>query len=324
MSFSAEVRDELSRHEPDCEYCDISTLAAVARVCGTLNYSGPGHYRLQVATETGAVARTMIGLTHRVLKLETEFTVRKSVLHRTRNYLIVLPDQPDLEKALVLLGILDAKGSLVTGIPHHLTDRECCRRSYVRGALVAGGFVADPKGDFHLEIAVQGEQFAHELADLVCSLGVRARVNPRRGSYAVYLKSADDICRLLEILDAPQALADIRDARAVKSVKNEVNRQVNAEIANQSRSVGASQRQLEDIRRAEELGLRGNMSPAIEEFCDLREAHPELSLRDLGELADPPLSKSALYHRALRLEKLVEEASQEGGEEARTDHGKSL
>ena len=317
MSFSAEVRDELSRHEPECEYCDISTLAAVARICGTLNYSGPGHYRLQVATETGAVARTCIGLTHKILKLETEFSVRKSVLHRTRNYLIVLPDQPDLEKALVLLGILDSKGSLVTGIPHHLTDRECCRKSYVRSALVAGGFVADPKGDFHLEIAVQGEQYANELADLVCSLGVRARVNPRRGSYAVYMKSADDICTLLSILGADSAVASIQDARAMKSVKNDVNRLVNAEIANQGRSATASQRQLELIRRAGELGLRGTMSPAIEEFCDLREAHPELTLRDLGELADPPLSKSALYHRSLRLEKLVEEA--EGGERREAD-----
>ena len=311
MSFSAEVRDELSRHEPECEYCDIATLAALTRICGTLNYSGPGHYSLQVATETGAVARTVIGLTHKVLKLETEFTVRKSVLHRTRNYLIVLPDQPNLEKALMLLGILDRKGSLVTGIPQHVIARDCCRKSFVRGSLVAGGFVADPKGDFHLEIAVQGEQFAYELADLICELGVRARVNPRRGAYAVYLKSAEDICALLSILGAEHAVAEIEDARAMKSVKNEVNRRVNAEMANQSRTAGASQHQLDVIRRAEELGLRGNLSPALEEFCDLREANPELSLRDLGELTDPPLSKSALYHRALRLEKLVEEA--EGG-----------
>ena len=81
MSFTAEVRDELARCEPSCEYCDLATLAALARVCGTL-VAGSGGYRLQVATETGAVARTMIGLTHKILKLKTEFTVRKSVLHR--------------------------------------------------------------------------------------------------------------------------------------------------------------------------------------------------------------------------------------------------
>ena len=313
MSFTAEVRDELSRCQPECEYCELATLAALTRVCGTLTYTGPGHYRLQVATETGAVARTMIGLTHKILKLQTEFTVRKSMLHRTRNYLIVLPDQPELEKALVLLGILDWDRGLVHGIPRHIVARDCCARAYVRGALIAGGFVADPKGDFHLEVAVQGEVFAEALAALMGRLGVPARVNARRGSYAVYVKSADDICRLLEVLGASKALADIQSARAVKSVKNDVNRLVNAELANQGRSAGAAQQQLELIERADELGLRGTLSPALEEFCELRRAHPELSLRDLGELMDPPLSKSALYHRVLRLEKLVEEAEEERG-----------
>ena len=74
MSFTAEVRDELARCEPECEYCDLSTLAALTRVSGTLSLTGSGRYRLTVATETGAVARTMITLTHRILKLKTEFT----------------------------------------------------------------------------------------------------------------------------------------------------------------------------------------------------------------------------------------------------------
>lgn len=308
MSFTAEVRDELARCEPSCEYCDLATLAALARVCGTL-VAGSGGYRLQVATETGAVARTMIGLTHKILKLKTEFTVRKSVLHRVRNYLIVLPDQPDLEKALVLLGILDRQGNLVAGIPHHAVARDCCRLAYIRGALIAGGFVADPRGDFHLEIAVTGEQFAYALADLICQVGIRARVNRRRSSYAVYVKSVEDVRNLLHIVGARRCVEDIEDVRAMKSVKNDVNRLVNAELANQGRSAGAAQRQLELIEQLKRLGLRDNLPRALADFCDLREAHPDLSLRDLGQAARPPLSKSALYHRVLRLEKLVADSS---------------
>lgn len=308
MSFTAEVRDELSRCAPECEYCNLATLAALTRVCGTLSLVGRGHYRLQVATETGAVARTMIGLTHQILKLETEFTVRRSVLHRVRNYLISLPDQPDLEKALVLLGILDRSGSLVTGIPRHVVARDCCRRAYIRGSLIAGGFVADPRGDFHLEISVNGEGFARALADLIGQTGVRARVNRRRSSFAVYVKSAEDILRLLEEVGATRSVAEIREARAVKSVKNEVNRRVNAELANQGRSAGAAQRQLELIDQVDALGLRDSLPEALASFCDLRRAHPDLSLRDLGAVADPALSKSALYHRVLRLERIVAEA----------------
>ncbi|AEB07357.1 protein of unknown function DUF199 [Coriobacterium glomerans PW2] len=307
MSFTAEVRDELSRCEPACGYCDLATLAALARVCGTLTYAGPGRYRLQVATETGAVARTMIGLTHKILKLRTEFTVRRSVLHKVRNYLITLPDQPDLEKALVLLGILDRSGSLVRGIPRHVVSRPCCRIAYIRGALIAGGFVADPRGGFHLEIAVQGEAYARALAELIGTEGIRPRVNRRRSALAVYIKSADDIRRLLLDVGARRSVAAIEDARAMKSVKNEVNRRVNAELANQSRSAGAAQHQLGLIERVDEMGLRDTLPRALRVFCDLREAHPDLSLRDLGNLADPPLSKSALYHRITRLERLLEQ-----------------
>ena len=308
MSFTAEVRDELARCAPECTYCDVSTLAALVRVCGTLSITGKGGYQLQVATETGAVARTMIELTHKILKLKTDLTVRRSILHKVRNYLIVLPDQPDLEKALVLLGILDRSGGLVAGVPRHVANRACCRRAFVRGSLIAGGFVADPKGDFHLEIAVQGEQFARDLAALIEGMGVHARVNPRRGAYAVYIKSAEDIKMLLSKLGAHRAVAEIEEARAVKSVKNDVNRRVNAELANQTRSAGAAQRQIELIEALEKLGLRRDLPEALETFCALREAHPDLSLRDLGQLSDPPLSKSALYHRVLRLEKMVEEA----------------
>ena len=124
----------------------------------------------------------------------------------------------------------------------------------------------------------------------------------------MYVKSAEDIEHLLEQVGATRSVAEIRDARAVKSVKNDVNRRVNAELANQGRSAGAAQQQLELIWRLERAGLREGLPEALEEFCRLREAGPDLSLRDLGQMADPPLSKSALYHRVLRLERIASKA----------------
>ena len=274
MSFTAEVRDELARCEPECEYCDLSTLAALTRVSGTLSLAGSGRYRLTVATETGAVARTMITLTHRILKLKTEFTVRKSVLHKVRNYLITLPDQPDLDKALVLLGILDRRG----GTRRRCSPAHRCpsllQVAYIRGALIAGGFVADPRGDFHLEVAVQGEQYAKGLCDLLEQIGVHARVNARRGSFAVYIKSAEEIEQLLKLVGAKRSVAEIEEARAVKLVKNDVNRRVNAELANQTRSAGAAQHQLALIDELEQRGLRDTLPDAWRSFATCASAIP--------------------------------------------------
>ena len=310
MSFTAEVKDELSRVEPATSVAELAQLSALIRVCGTLSFRGSGRYSIRIATETGAVARTIIKLTHKLFDLDTALTVRRSVLHKTRNYLIEMPEQDELADDLVRLGILVPGRGLATGVPTPLLGTRPAREAFVRGAFMAGGFIADPRGDFHLEIAVTGEDFARGLVALIGSFGISARLNRRRGAFAIYLKSFDDVIALLHAMGARRMARVVEVARAKKSVKNDVNRRVNAEMANQARSTGAAAAQLDLIARAErEVGLSA-LPPALREFCRARRAHPELSLAALGEELDPPASKSAMYHRVLRLEEIVVEAEQ--------------
>lgn len=306
MSFTAEVKDELARVGGSCPECDVAELAALVRVCGALSFHGSGAYSIRVSTETGAVARTVIRLAHEVFDLDTSLTVRRSNLHRSRNYLIEIPEQKGLERALIRMGVLILGRGLSSGIAARVVARPCCRAAYLRGAFMAGGFIADPRGDFHLEIAVTGDEFADDLLELLDDEGITARVNRRRGSYAIYLKSFDDIAALLGVVGAERTARAVKNIRVMKSVKNDVNRRVNAELANQARSTGASADQLALIDRVErEIGFDA-LPPALMQFCVARREHPELSLRDLGAQMMPPLSKSALYHRVLRLEKLLE------------------
>ena len=307
-SFTAEVKDELSRVEGRCPTCERAQLSALLRVCGTLSFKGTGRYALRITTETGTVARTIIKLVHDIFDLNTSLTIRRSVLHKTRNYLIELAEQDGLEEALVELGILVPGQGLAAGIPRSLLQKRCCREAFVRGAFMAGGFIADPRGDFHLELAVTGEDFANELAVLVGSLGVHARLNRRRGAYAIYLKSFDDIVTLLVAMGAARYAHTIEGVRAIKSVKNDVNRRVNAELANQNRAGDAADVQRALIDDAERLVGLSALPRAVREFCELRRANPELSLADLGQELTPPASKSAMYHRLLRLQSIVDEA----------------
>ena len=308
MSFTAEVKDELSRLEDRDRTAQLAQLSALMRVCGTLSFRGSGRYSIRIATETGAVARTVIKMTHKLFDLDTALTVRRSVLHKTRNYLIEMPEQDELADALLALGILVPGHGLAAGVPGRLLGTREARCAFVRGAFMAGGFIADPRGDFHLEIAVTGEEFARGLVAVMGTLGVTARLNRRRGAFAIYLKSFEDIIALLRAMGAGRMARIVEVARAKKSVKNDVNRRVNAEMANQARSTGAAVAQLELIGRAEAaLGLSA-LPPALRQFCEARREHPELSLVALGAELDPPASKSAVYHRVLRLQQLVEEA----------------
>ena len=153
-----------------------------------------------------------------------------------------------------------------------------------------------------------GEDYASGLVRLVAEMGASARLNRRRGAFAIYLKSYDDVSVLLRGMGALRTARFVDVTRAKKSVKNDVNRRVNAEMANQARSTGAAADQLELIERAEHAPGLAELPPALREFCRVRRAHPELSLAALGEMLDPPASKSAMYHRVLRLQALVGEA----------------
>lgn len=307
-SFTAEVKDELSRVDGECPECAIAEFSALVRVSGTLSFRGNGRYGIRIATETGAVARIIIKYAHRLYGLDTKLTMRRSVLHKTSNYLIEIPEQEGLAEDLVELGILVPGKGLATRAPAALLKKECCRKAFVRGAFLAGGFIADPRGDFHLEIAVTGEEFAKDLIELLSSLGVEAKLNHRRGSYALYIKSFDGIEAILKVMGAQRTAAGLLKVRDYKHVRNESQRRVNAEIANLTRSTNAALDQLLLIQQVDEVvGVR-NLPAALQEFCELRRRFPDLSLAALGEKCNPPVSKSGMNHRLIRLKQVLEKS----------------
>jgi cell division protein WhiA len=309
VSFTGEVKDELSRIELKRQCCLKAELAALVRIEGTLHITGKERFRLEIATETAPVARKTIKLLHGLYDLKTELTVRRSVLHKTNNYLITVVSQPCLPQALSELGILGEGLALTYGIAPRLVKRDCCAISYLRGAFLGGGFVADPHGDFHFELTAETAEMAEDLRVLMGRFGIHAKVTQRRGLHAVYLKGAEPIVTFLALVGAHRALLRTEDVRIVKSMRNDVNRLVNAETANIQKSAEAAMVQLEAIRMLQATRGLESLPPALQELAALRLEHPEVSLRELGELADPPLSKSAVYHRIRRIEELASRGS---------------
>ena len=270
MSFTAQVKDELSRIEPASRMAELAQLSALVRVCGTMSFHGSGRYSIRIATETGAVARTVIKLTHRVFDLETSLTVRRSVLHKTRNYLIEMPEQDRLADDLTSLGILVPGHGIALGVPEELLKTRQARCAFVRGAFMAGGFIADPRGDFHFEITVESEALAEGLVELMARKDITARIMARRSSYMVYLKSGNAITEFLAFTGAHQAALSMEEERVVKSVRNDVNRQINAELANQQKASNAAVEQIYAIRRVVEHYGMEDLPPALQEFIRLR------------------------------------------------------
>lgn len=308
MSFTAEVKDELARVAPECSHCEKATLAALVRIEGTLFVSGLGRYRVEVATDVPSVARLVIRLLHSLYDLKTNLTVRRSVLHKTPNYLIEVPNQPRLAESLRDMGVISEEGGLELGVSGALVGKRCCAAAYLRGAFLGGGFISNPKSDFHFEITVESEPLAQGIMQLLEDEGIGARIMQRRSSYMVYLKSGNAILEFLAFTGAHQAALRMEQERVVKSVRNDVNRMVNAEVANRQKASNAAVDQLFAIRTVLEKHGMENLPPALQDFIKLRVTYPDASLKELGEYANPPLSKSAVYHRVRRIEQMAKEA----------------
>lgn len=306
MSFTSEVKEELSRVDATCSHCDKATLAALVRMEGTLFLSGPEQYRVEIATDSGPVGRVIIKLLHGIYDLHTDLVVRRSVLHKSPNYLIQIPSQSNLHESLIDMGVMSNNGGLELGINPDLIKKQCCEAAYLRGAFLGSGFISSPKSDFHFEIKSAGEKLAQELMALMRNRGINAKVLQRRNTYVVYLKSGDAILQFLALTEAHKSALELEKERVVKSVRGDVNRMINAELANEHKATKAALEQLFMIKKVLKKHKFETLPKGLQQFIRLRIENPEASLKELGECANPPLSKSAINHRLRRLESMVD------------------
>ena len=300
MSFTAEVKDELSRLLSEHPPCRRAELSALIRIQGKLS----GNYRLEITTETAPVARVVVRLLHDIYQFKTEITTRRSSLHKTYNYLITVPAQLGIEDALKDMGILSPSG-LELGIDPDLVEKACCAASYLRGVFLGGGFISNPQGAFHFELTCGHEALANGLVALLAKYEIPSRSIRRRSTWIVYIKGAEPMLDFLAFVGAHRSMLAMENVRVTKSVRNDVNRRLNAELANQAKSIDAALEQVKAIRLLVERRGIESLPSALRELALLRLSHPDVSLKELGELADPPLTKSAVYHRVRRIEEIA-------------------
>lgn len=319
MSFSAETKDELARVIPQNRCCQVAELAALVRIAGTVRLAGERRPDLVITTEHAGVARCSFTLFKEAFGIHGELSaLRQNRLRKSNTYRISI-NGPEVRALLDELGVL-ASG-MPGGVAEGLIARPCCLRAYLRGVFLACGFVGRPEGaSYHLELLVGNEQLASELCSLLQGLKIGARIAPKKDSYQIYLKDADEIADFLRLIGAYRSTLAFENARVVKGVRNQVNRLVNCETANLKKTVSAAIRQREAIERIRAtIGLQA-LPDGLREVARLRLARPEASLSEIGRLLHPPVGKSGVNHRLRRLEEI---AARLGGDTGDTDEPSS-
>ena len=316
MSFSSDIKEELS-HLPAGEYhCMIAELSAIIRLGGIVRCSPSGDYSLDLHTENAAAARRFYILIRSAFDIELKVSARRNnYLKKSRTYTISVcrpRDALTILRSAELINNLGQIDDYHNRIYNPLLQNTCCRRAFLRGAFLASGSVTDPEKNYHFEIVCSQQETADQVRELFAFFGLSARIVLRKKNYVVYLKEGTLISDALNITGAHISMMKFENVRIVKDVRNTVNRRVNCETANISKTVSAARKQIEDIEYILRMKGLDQLPPNLRDVAGARLEEPEASLKELGEMLDPPVGKSGVNHRLRKLSQMAQNLREHG------------
>jgi DNA-binding protein WhiA len=296
------VKDELSRvtvSKPCCRKAEVSTML---RLAGTMQ-RGPGGIVIEVTLDTGLAARRLQAGIAKAFGCEAEFLVAPAGGPTENRYLVRLSDSRAGANLARQAGLVDADGCSVSGLPRQVVAGSACDCEAVwRGAVLACWPLIQPGRRAALAIACPGFEAALALAGAARRLRIRAQTRDVRGVDQVVIKADDDISAILTRMGAPRAALAWQERRRTRREANPGSdwRALNIDGANERRCVQAAEAAAARAVRA--LIVLGQDAPEhLAAAGKLRIAHRRISLTELAQLADPPLTKDALADRIRRL-----------------------
>ena len=311
MSFSSNVKDELCRLPLGKNCCMLSELTALYRTCGSLSFHGLGRVQVQYRTENAALARRIFRLLRARLNITPRLHyVQHARLGGQRTCVLTVGDE-DSQKLMLALNMTeqDEEGNIRyrrTAVRHPMT-RQCCRKAYLRAAYLGSGTMSNPEKEYHFEISATDQSLVRELSRLLEKSGLPVNTYQRKGSTVVYLKSAQQISDAMAMMGATGSVFAMEDIRIRKQARGAANRAINCDEHNFQRMLDAADAQVEGIRRYVIVKGMRSLPPALQEIAQKRLDNADLSLVELGQQFEPPLSKSAVNHRMRRLMDIVRE-----------------
>ena len=297
MSFSGTVKEELAEQISPARHCQLAELAALFHFCGSTCDNGR-HLCLQAENE--AVARKCFTLLKKTYNIDNVVTREKSML---------LPDDEAEAKVIQALHLRGKDGdsiSLEAPVNSLLIKNSCCARAYLRGAFIGIGSMSDPNKSYHLEFVCNERAQAEQLRDIIQEFQIEAKIVKRKKYDVVYLKEGAGIVDLLNVIGAHVSLMNLENLRIVKEMRNSINRRVNCETANISKTVTAASKQIADILVIKDKYGFENLPENLRQMAEIRLEYPDAALKELGNYLEPAVGKSGVNHRLRRLSEIAD------------------
>ena len=288
QSFSAKVKAELIRLPLGKACCMLSEISALTMTSGHLAFRGGGWISISYRLDDAGTARRLLML------LKKRLNVNPTDAHTLLNALHMAETDEDGQMHLKRMA------------PRHPMTRQCCRRAFLRGAYLGAGTMTNPEKGYHFEWKAEDEQLPRTLEKLLEKCEMPYRDYERKGTQVIYLKGAQHIADMLALMGAGQSVLDMETIRVGKQVKAAATRAANCDEHNGDKMLAAAQKQADAIRRISLKQGLFTLPPGLQEIARLRLDNPEMSLKELGELMDPPVGKSGVNHRMRRLMEILD------------------
>ncbi len=310
MSFSSEVKDELSRQLSQARHCQIAEAAAIISLCGRILISSEDRYCIKIHTENIAVARKYFTLLKNTFHADTEISIKQNVyFKKSKLYTVTVGNHEDAIRILQAVRLIDEHqeiGENLSVVGNLVVQQSCCKRAFIRGAFLATGSISDPEKAYHFEIVCATMEKAEQLREIIAVFSIEAKIIRRKKYFIVYIKEGAQIVDILNVMEAHVALMNLENVRILKDMRNSVNRRVNCETANIHKTVSAAVRQIEDIQYIRDTIGLGALSEGLSEIAGKRLEQPEATLKELGAMLHPPVGKSGVNHRLRKLSGIAE------------------
>ena len=310
MSFSSEVKEELAKKISPARHCQMAELAAIMSFCGQYGrQEGSGLYVVGFQTENEAVVRKGFTLLKKTFNINTDDSQLQGEETKSHTYVALTKNIGEADKILQAIKMKEPDGvkkAGETGVNPLLIKNACCKRAFLRGAFLCIGSMSDPGKSYHLEFVCTHKESAEQLKELIQGFEVDAKIVIRKKYYVVYLKEGAGIVDLLNIMEAHKALMNFENYRIVKEVRNSINRKVNCETANITKTVNASSKQIEDILLIRERYGFQNLPDNLRVTAELRLEYPDATLKELGQILSPSVGKSGMNHRLRKLSEIAD------------------
>lgn len=325
MSFSKDVKEELSHQLSNARHCRLAELAAIisceGRIVGTNS-----RYFLRLQTENLHAARKYFTLIRKTFNINIDVSVKTNNTEKdNRMYTLIVRgnDTVDLILQATKLSRKDINDNELRTADPVITQNSCCKRAFIRGAYLSSGSMSNPKKAYHLEIVVTDLDKARQLREMILTFSIDAKIVIRKKNYVVYIKEGSQIVDLLNVMEAHVALMDLENVRILKEMRNKVNRQVNCEAANISKTVTAASKQIDDIIYIRDHVGLGDLTDGLEDIARMRIDYPEASLKELGTMLLPPIGKSGVNHRLRKLSMIADQLREHKEENSHDNEGNS-